>query len=153
MITNDEDIHVKCATEKAAFNNRNIFSQANCLKLKEQTSKMLQLEHCAETWTVQKADQKNLATFEMWCWRRIKNISWTENVRNKALQRGTEERNILYTIQRRKTNLNGYTLYSNCLLKHIMERKTEVRIDVVDRRGRRCEQLLDDLKETKDTGD
>jgi len=30
-----------------------------------------------------------------------------------------------------------------------MERKTEVRIDVVDRRGRRREQLLNDLKETR----
>jgi len=30
-----------------------------------------------------------------------------------------------------------------------MERKTEVRIDVVERRARRREQLLDDLKETR----
>jgi len=30
-----------------------------------------------------------------------------------------------------------------------MERKTEVRIDMVDRWGRRHEQLLDDLKETR----
>jgi len=79
----------------------------------------------------------------------MKMISWTENVRNKALQRDKEEKNILYTTQRRKTNLNDYILHRNCLLKHIMERKTEVRIDMVDRRGRRCEQLLDDLKETR----
>jgi hypothetical protein len=30
-----------------------------------------------------------------------------------------------------------------------MGRKTEVRINVVDRRGRRREKLLDDLKETR----
>jgi len=87
---------------QVAFNKRKIFSQANCLKLKEETSKMPQLEQCAETWTLQEADQKNLETFEMWCWRRMEKISWAENVRSKALQRGKVERNILYTIQRRK---------------------------------------------------
>jgi len=44
-------------------------------------------------------------------------------------------------------------LYRNCLLKHIKERKKdrkkEVRIAVVDRRGRRHEQLLEDLKHTR----
>jgi hypothetical protein len=83
---------------------------------------MLQLEHYAETLTIRKAHQKNLETFETWCWRRME-ISWTENVRNKALQRGTKERTILYTTQRRKTNLNAYTLYRNYLLKHIMEKR------------------------------
>jgi hypothetical protein len=78
----------------------------------------------------------------------MEKISWTENVRSKALQRGKEERNILYTTQKRKTNLIGNILYRNCLLKHIMARKAEVRIDVVNRRGR-CEQLLNDLKETR----
>ena len=152
-ITNDgrctHTIKSWTAMVKAAFNKRKTFSQANCLKLKEETSKMLQLEHCAETLTNQKADQKNLETFEMWCWRRMDKISWTENVRSKALQRGKEERNILCSIQRRKINSTGNILYRNCLLKHIIERKTEVRIDVVDRWGRRCEQLLDDLKETR----
>jgi len=32
----------------------------------------------------------------------MEKISWTENVRSKALQSGKEDRNILYTIQRRK---------------------------------------------------
>jgi len=29
----------------------------------------------AETWTLQKIDQKYLGSFEMWCWRRIAKIS------------------------------------------------------------------------------
>jgi hypothetical protein len=51
--------------------------------------------------TVEYADDLVLPTsetFEMWCWRRMKKISWTENGRSKALQRGKEERNILYTV-------------------------------------------------------
>ena len=37
----------------------------------------------AETWTLQAADQKYLESFEMWCWRRMEKISWTDYVRNE----------------------------------------------------------------------
>jgi hypothetical protein len=37
----------------------------------------------AETWTVQAVDQKHLKSFEMWCWRRMEKISWTDDVRNE----------------------------------------------------------------------
>jgi hypothetical protein len=37
----------------------------------------------AETWTLWAVDQKNL---EVWCWRRIKKISWTEYVRNEEVR-------------------------------------------------------------------
>jgi hypothetical protein len=36
----------------------------------------------AENWTLRKVDQKYLESFEMWCWRRIQKISWTDHVRN-----------------------------------------------------------------------
>jgi hypothetical protein len=29
-----------------------------------------------------KLDQKHLESFEMWCWRRMEKISWTDHVRN-----------------------------------------------------------------------
>ena len=28
-------------------------------------------------------DQKHLESFEMWCWRRMEKISWTDHVRNE----------------------------------------------------------------------
>jgi hypothetical protein len=31
---------------------------------------------------LRKADQKHLESFEMWCWRRMEKISWTDRVRN-----------------------------------------------------------------------
>ena len=37
----------------------------------------------AETWTLRPADQKYLESFEMWCWRRMEKISWTDHVRNE----------------------------------------------------------------------
>jgi hypothetical protein len=36
----------------------------------------------AENWTLRVADQKHFQSFEMWCWRRMENISWTDCVRN-----------------------------------------------------------------------
>jgi hypothetical protein len=53
----------------------------------------------AETWTLLAVDKKHLETFEMWCWRRMEKISWTEHVRNKeVLLRVKEQRNILHEI-------------------------------------------------------
>ena len=48
------------------------------------------------------------------------------------------------TIRRRKANCIGRNLRRNCLLKHVTEVKTGT-----GRRGRRCKQLLHDVKETR----
>jgi hypothetical protein len=39
----------------------------------------------AETWRVWKVDQKYLEIFEMWCWRRMKDISGTDLMKNEEL--------------------------------------------------------------------
>jgi hypothetical protein len=89
--------------------------------------------------------QRYIESFEMRC-RRMENISWTDRVRNEELlHRAKEERNILHTIKRRKANWIGHILRRNCLLNHVIERKTEG----AGRRGRRRKQLLDDLKEMR----
>ena len=77
----------------------------------------------------------------------MEKISWTDRVRNEeVLHRVKEERNILYTVKRRKANSIGHILCRNCLLEHVMEGKVEERMEVTGRRGRRCKQLLDDFK-------
>ena len=49
--------------------------------------------------------RKNLESFEMWCWRRMEKISWTDYVRNEdVLLRVNERRNILHEIRKRKAN-------------------------------------------------
>jgi hypothetical protein len=54
----------------------------------------------AETWMLQKVDQKYLESFEMWCCRRMQKTSWTDRVRNgEVLQRVKGERNVLLTIK------------------------------------------------------
>jgi ribosomal 50S subunit-associated protein YjgA (DUF615 family) len=79
----------------------------------------------------------------------MEKISWTDRVNNEAvLHRVKDGRNILHTIRRRKANWIGHILRRNCLIKHIIEGE----IQGTRRRERRGMQLLDDLKETRDTG-
>ena len=77
-------------------------------------------------------------------------VSWTECVKNKeVLQRVKEDKSSLRTVRTRKASWNGNTLSRNCLLKHVTGGKIEGRREVKRRRGRRRNQLLDDLKETR----
>jgi hypothetical protein len=59
------------------------------------------------------------------------------------------ERTIIHTMKNRKANWIGHIVRKNCPLKHITEGTIEGRIEVTGRRGRRCKQLLDDLKEKR----
>lgn len=36
----------------------------------------------AETWTILKAGKAKIEGFEVWCWRRILQLPWTEKVKN-----------------------------------------------------------------------
>ena len=51
--------------------------------------------------------------------------------------------------QRRKANWIGHILLSNCLLERVIEEKTEGRIEVMGRRGRRRRKLVDKFRERK----
>ena len=102
----------------------------------------------AESWTIC-ADQKHLESFEMWCWRKMEKISWTDHVRNEVLLRFKEQRNILHEISKREANWIGHILCRNCLLQWVIEGKIKGGIEVTGRQGRRCKLLLDDLKERK----
>jgi hypothetical protein len=154
MITNNarckREIKSRIAMAKAAFNKKNLFTSKLDLNLSKKLVKcyIWSIALCgAETWTLGKVDRKCLESFDMWCWRRLEKISWTDRVRNEeVLHRVKEERNIVLTIKRRKANWIDHILRRNCLLKHVIEGKLEGR---KGRRGRRRKQLLDDLKEKK----
>jgi hypothetical protein len=101
----------------------------------------------AETWTVRAEDQKYLESFEMWFWRRIEKISWTDNVRNEeVLFRDNEQRNIVHEIRKQKPHWIGHILlYVRCLLKQVIEGKIKGEMEVTRRRKK----LLDDLKDRR----
>ena len=55
-------------------------------------------------------------SFEIWCWRRMEKISWTDHVRNEeVLLRVKGQRIILHETSKRKANWIGYILCRNCL--------------------------------------
>jgi hypothetical protein len=74
-------------------------------------------------------------------------------VRNEVvLHRVREERNILWTVKRRKANWIGHVWRRDCLLIHVTEENIYTRMEVTRRQQRRRKKLLDDPKEREDTG-
>ena len=112
ILTNDGrctcEIKCRIAMAKFTFNkNKALFISTLDLELRKKLVKCYILSmalYGAETWTLRAVDQKHLESFEMWCWRRMERISWSEHVRNEVLLRVKEQRNILHEISKRKDN-------------------------------------------------
>ena len=72
------------------------------------------LEHCfiwLRDLKLRKLEHKYLESFEMWCWRRMEKIKWSEKVTNEqVLDRIGEKRTLLNNILCRKANWNGHIL-------------------------------------------
>ena len=114
---------------KAAFNKKmTLFTSTLDLELRKKLVKCYIWSialYGAEDWTLRAVDQKHLESFEMWCWRRMEKISWTDHVRNEVLLRVKEQRNILHEIRKRKANWIGQILRRNCLLQRVIEGKIQ----------------------------
>jgi len=118
---------IKCRTAmvKAAFNKkRALFTSTLDLELRKKLVKCYIWSialYGAETGTVRSVDQKHLESFEMWCWRRMEKINWTDHVKNEeVLLRVKEQRNILDEISKRKANWIGHILRRNYLLQRVI---------------------------------
>jgi len=74
---------------KAAFNKKwALFTSTFDLELRKKLVKCYiwsKALYSAETWKLRSVDQKHLESFEIWCWRRMKKISWTEHVRDEEV--------------------------------------------------------------------
>ena len=124
----DVSVKIKCriAMARAAFNMKKaLFTVILGLNLRKNLVKCYIWSvalYGAETGTVRAVDKKQLECFEMWCWRRMEKIRWTDHVRNEeVLLQVNEQRNILHAIRKRKANWIGHILRRNCLLKHFIE--------------------------------
>ena len=38
-----------------------------------------------ESWTVKKAERRRIVAFELWCWRRLLRVPWTERRSNQSI--------------------------------------------------------------------
>jgi len=100
-------IKSRIAMAKAAFSKKKtLFTRKLDLNLRKKLIKCYiwsMALYGAETWTLRAADQKYLESFEMWCWRRLEKISWTDHVRNDVvLLRVNVQRSILHEIRKRR---------------------------------------------------
>jgi len=102
ILTNDGrytcEIKCRIAMAKAAFNKkRALITSTLDLKFRKKQAKCYIWSialYGAEIWTLRTVDQKQLESFEMWCWRRVEKISWTDHVRNEEVlltRQGAEE--------------------------------------------------------------
>jgi hypothetical protein len=150
ILTNDGrctcEIKCRVAMAKAEFNkNRTLFTSTLDLGLRNKLVKCYVWSialYGAETWTLRAVHQRRLESFEMWCWRRMEKINWTDLVRNEdVLPRVKEQRNILHEISKWKANWIGHILHRNCLLQRVTEGKIQGGIEVTGRQGRGCRKL------------
>jgi hypothetical protein len=100
IFTNDGrctcEIKCRIVMAKAAINKkRTLFTSTLDLGLRKKLLKRYVWSialYGAETWRLRAVDQKHKESFKMWCWRRMKTISWTGHVRNEeVLSQGAEE--------------------------------------------------------------
>ena len=98
----------------------------------------------SETWTLNKNLEKKIEAFEMWVFRRMGKISWTEKKTNKEVCAMLRvQPTILRTIKCRKLQYFGHIKRHNNICKHIMEGNIEGK----RARGRQRRTWLDDIKD------
>ena len=96
----------------------------------------------ADTWTLRRNEQKQLEAFELWVWRRMERVKWTDKIKNAVvLERVGEGRIKLELIRKRKRNWLDHWLRRNCLLKDALEGM----VNGKKIRGRRRYQMIDNI--------
>lgn len=99
-----------------------------------------------EAWTLKKIDTKRIEAFEMWMYRRILRISWTERVTNvEVLRRMQKEKELILTIKKRKLQYLGHVMRGDKyqLLQLIIQGKIMGKRSI----GRRRNSWLKNLRE------
>lgn len=149
----NEEIKCRIAQAKEAFTKRReLLTKGMKRETKKRIIKVMVWTvalYGAETWTIRKSERQKIEAFEMWVWRRMEKISWTEHVTNEeVLLRVGEERAMLNTIMNRKKNWIGHVLRREGLFKDIIEGKMEGKRT----RGRKRMGMFSDLIGSGDYG-
>jgi len=126
----ESEIKIRIALAKEAFSKRKeLLTKRFKRSVKKKIVKTLvwtTLLYGCETWTLKKEEIRRLEATEMWMWRRMEKISWTEKISNeKVLERVGEERQLMNMIRWRKKNWVGHVLRGDGLLKEVIEGRME----------------------------
>jgi len=142
----ETEIKIRIALAKETFSKRKeLLTKRFSKNVKKKIVKTLiwtTLLYGAETWTLRKEEIQRLEALEMWLWRRVEKISWTNKVTNEeVLQRVGEERQLMNLIRNRKKNWVGHILRGEGSLREVIEGRMEGKRG----RGRPRKGMLDDL--------
>ena len=144
----DTEIKSRIAMAKTAFKRmKELLTKNMSLSVKKKIVKAVVwsvLLYGSETWTM-KADMiHRIEAFEMWVWRRMEKIRWTERKTNaEVLKMVGEKRQLIERITRSKKRWIGHVTRGGGLLKEIIEG----RIDGKRPRGRKRLGMISELTE------
>ena len=63
----------------------------------------------AKTWTLRRNEQKQLEAFEMWEWRRMERVKWTNKIKNSVVLERVGEGRIMLELIRKKKRIGWAT--------------------------------------------
>lgn len=103
--------------------------------------------YACETWTIATKEKRRLEAFELWCYRRMLKIKWTDRISNlEVLERINEGRTLMKTIQKRRSTLIGHILRHEGLLHTIIEGKLDGKNAIGRPRMKYMTQIMKDLQ-------
>ena len=145
----EKEIRLRIGMAKQAYlRRRMVFNSKMDIELRKRLVKCLVwsvLLYGCEVWTLNKREVERLEAFEMWTWRRLLKVKWSDKIKNdEVLRRAGEERQLLNNIRKRKRNWVGHVLRGNGILRDVLEGSVEERGG--RKRGRRKRKWIDDLK-------
>ena len=102
-----------------------------------------------ESWTVKKAEHWNIDAFELWCWRRLLNVSWTARRSNQSVLKISPGGSLEGLMLKLKLHYFGHLMQRvDSLEKTLMLGKIGGR----RRRGRQRMRWLDGITDSMDVG-
>ena len=133
-VTNDwsswKEIKTRIGMTKEAFmkKSRTLCSKLD-LNLRKRIAKVFVwsvMLHACETWTILKKDRKKIKAKEMWIWRKMLGIKWTDKIGNEqVLERIGEGRYLYETILKNKRMWLGHVFRGSCFLREVIEGTVE----------------------------
>ena len=129
----DEEIKRRIGIARTAFSKMNSILAKPQISLK---TRMRILYCCiwppllygAETWTISKPMRDRLIAFEMWCYRKMLMIKWSDRITNvEVLRRINTQKRLYKTIQIRTLKFFGHTIRRDNLQRILLEGKMPAR--------------------------
>ena len=120
------EVRTRIARAKEAFSKRReLLTKSLSHKIKKKMIKTLVWSialYASETWTLRKEEYRKLDALEMWLWRRMEKVSWTQRKTNEEILRIVgEKRRLVNMVVERKKRWIGHALMRDGLIREVME--------------------------------